>query len=537
MKSIKMRGICAAVTGALLFGFGANAMADATTDAVKGLVDGGMLTPEAADVVNRGHDKDVAAVKAAPKSSIDFLNDDAPLSTGFHIGSHEGTFKVYGVIDETFVDQNHGLGFDTALPNPAYPWTSGSPASGPAAAISTANPNVKNQSGFPGNGLQNSRIGIEGAINLVGSTKLMFNVETGFNPVTGEITNAAKALAQCSGPAEGVAATSCKNFAADSSINGGLGNRAAYFGLVDDKLGKLTFGFQNSIGKDVIGAADPVKSDSFSPLGESGKVGGGGGVSPDARWANSFKYVNKYDTGYGVVNGAAMYQIGNDLGDTSHGYAWGVGLGYHNKDWWNLDVQTGYTYGNDQYKGYESDVYNQIALRMMNINENFTTVSIKPTEYLKLSGGYNWYMNSTPTDTYFNPGSAWGYVVNTDSNCNGGSSSSSSHCSNLGGASKYHIGFVGGELDIGKLYPTLDGLKLQAGLYDYTMQSTNAGADNKTGQDIDMYTESLVLDYRFNKRFDTYLAFTNNKLVGIGTNAAVNYTDIKAYGAGLRMAF
>ncbi|MEN9725316.1 MAG: hypothetical protein RLZZ98_825, partial [Pseudomonadota bacterium] len=38
MQTIKMRGVVAAVTGALLFGFGANAMADSTTDIVNALV-------------------------------------------------------------------------------------------------------------------------------------------------------------------------------------------------------------------------------------------------------------------------------------------------------------------------------------------------------------------------------------------------------------------------------------------------------------------------------------------------------------------
>ena len=56
MKSIKMRGICAAVTGALLFGFGANAMADSTTDIVNALVAKGVLTEEEGALLNKGRE-------------------------------------------------------------------------------------------------------------------------------------------------------------------------------------------------------------------------------------------------------------------------------------------------------------------------------------------------------------------------------------------------------------------------------------------------------------------------------------------------
>ena len=52
MQTIKMRGVVAAVTGALLFGFGANAMADSTTDIVNALVAKGVLTEEEGKLIN-----------------------------------------------------------------------------------------------------------------------------------------------------------------------------------------------------------------------------------------------------------------------------------------------------------------------------------------------------------------------------------------------------------------------------------------------------------------------------------------------------
>ena len=477
-----------------------------------------MLTPEAADVVNRGHDKDVAPVKAAPKS-IDFMKDDAPFKTNFSIGDHKGDFQFYGVIDETLVNQNHALQYNTALPDPSYSWNT---------TLSRTNPNVSSRTSFVGQGLQNSRVGIKGGVDLIGSTKLIFNLEEVFDPVTGEITNAAKSLAHCSGTYTSSTPT-CGSLAADSSINGGLGNRQAYFGLEDPKLGKLVYGFINSPEKDIIGSFDPVKSDTFSPLGESGKVGGGG-ISPDARLNNAFKYTNKYDTGNGVVNGVFAYQIGDDIGNTGRGYAWSAGFGYSNKDWWNLDVQAVYGYYEDSYKaGSVANTStngivggsNVLALTEYNVHTNAFVASVKPLPYLKASAGYTWYMDSAPTDNYGSSGTyntnAWGYAASISAATS---------------ATKYSVAFGGGELDIGELYPALQGLKLQAGFYDYTANKT-------LSTEYDVYTTSLVLDYKINKRFDTYAAFTNNKWVGPGSsNTDANYfTDIRAYGVGLRMAF
>jgi hypothetical protein len=83
MKSIKMRGICAAVTGALLFGFGANAMADSTTDIVNALVAKGVLTEEEGALLNKGREGEAAgqakAMKKASKLSVSDAIDNAKI--------------------------------------------------------------------------------------------------------------------------------------------------------------------------------------------------------------------------------------------------------------------------------------------------------------------------------------------------------------------------------------------------------------------------------------------------------------------------
>ena len=83
MKSMKMRGIAAAVTGALLFGFGANAMADSSVDIVNALVAKGVLTEEEGALITKGAKEEKAAnakaIKKAGKLKVSDAIDNAEL--------------------------------------------------------------------------------------------------------------------------------------------------------------------------------------------------------------------------------------------------------------------------------------------------------------------------------------------------------------------------------------------------------------------------------------------------------------------------
>ncbi|MEZ0232915.1 MAG: OprO/OprP family phosphate-selective porin [Methylophilaceae bacterium] len=80
MKSIKLRGICAAVTGALLMSFGVNAMADSTDDLLQTLISKGVLTEEEGAQLLRGRDTEKAKkkdeIKATFKDGIGFESGD-----------------------------------------------------------------------------------------------------------------------------------------------------------------------------------------------------------------------------------------------------------------------------------------------------------------------------------------------------------------------------------------------------------------------------------------------------------------------------
>lgn len=66
MKSIKMRGVVAAVAGALMFGFGANAMADSTDDIVNALMAKGVLTEEEGALLMKGREGEKAGKAKMP---------------------------------------------------------------------------------------------------------------------------------------------------------------------------------------------------------------------------------------------------------------------------------------------------------------------------------------------------------------------------------------------------------------------------------------------------------------------------------------
>ena len=95
-----MRGVVAAVAGALMFGFGANAMADSTTDIVNALVAKGVLTEEEGALLNKGREGEAAgqakALKKAGKVSISDAIDSAKI-----YGDYRARYEYRSAKDDT----------------------------------------------------------------------------------------------------------------------------------------------------------------------------------------------------------------------------------------------------------------------------------------------------------------------------------------------------------------------------------------------------------------------------------------------------
>ena len=520
--NFKLRNLVAAtLAGSFLMGFGANAMADSTTDIVDALVAKGVMTDEEATLIKKGRTGEKEAqVAAAKKSEFDFINSDAPFKYDFKMGGHDADIQVYGIIDVGAVTTNHSLPTNGSLPNQFYPYQNYNAAAG-------------RQYGYNQGGLQDSRLGFKGGVDLfkVGenNVKFIFQLEGGFNPIDGSLNNAAKTLSQ--NPNKGQNSTW-----ADSSLNGELFGRQAWGGVDAGQLGKLTGGLQYNPFYNIFGEYDPTnKADTFSPFGESGTVGGGGGVSEDARMKNSIKYANELHALDGKFTGSAIYQFGNASGDTSNGYGLGLQAGYENS---MFGVQVAYDKFQDAIAAgtaSASNLLGSISAAVYNTEATLVAFKFTPNKEWKVKAGWEWYERQTASDN-LDYTSLWGYNSSTAAKWKDGT------------YRDYNVLFAGAEYNFGERFHDLDGLSLAVGYYDTILsaQTSGIGVKTLTGSNSSgrVGTWTAVVDYKINKRFDVYAAATQNHYTGsavlgggdIGTGAT-GQTNINAIGTGVRMKF
>jgi predicted porin len=184
--------------------------------------------------------------------------------------------------------------------------------------------------GVAGNGLSQSKVGISGVEPLFGDWTGVFRADTGFNPWSGRLGDGPGSLTQNNGKANAV-----KISAGDSSRAGQPFNGVAYAGVSSKTLGTLTFGRQNGLMLDMLSKYDPqLQAQAFSPIALSGTSGGLGDTQSN-RLDNSAKYVLNigpmhvaYMHGFGndgyVPESANEANIGFELGGFSMDALWGV---------------------------------------------------------------------------------------------------------------------------------------------------------------------------------------------------------------------
>ena len=169
-----------------------------------------------------------------------------------------------------------------------------------------------------------------------------------------------------------------------------------------------------------------------------------------------------------------------------------------------------------------------------------------PTKEVNFSGGYQWITLSKPDDTTLSYGSIWGYAPynGTADWANNSSKSVYPSGSTSKGGDKQDIDFwwVGGEYSFGERFHALEGLTLSAAYYR-TEYGNMYGDNAVAGKAFNIDTETAILDYKLNKRFDIYGAATWNQFSGdyvngVGAGAVTMLQKhIDAYGLGVRMKF
>jgi len=178
--------------------------------------------------------------------------------------------------------------------------------------------------------LETSKLGVKGTEDLAGGWAAVFKLETGFNPLTGNLIDGLKSLT-----IDNFKANNDPNFVqqGDSSRAGQIFNGTAWGGFSNKTYGTFTYGRQNAVLYDTVQSYDPMGGAyAFGLIGGSSAVGGAGGDTQDARLDNSLKYANTV----GPVRFAGQYQFAtqSDGGESYQG-----DLGF---DWKGFSIDGAY---------------------------------------------------------------------------------------------------------------------------------------------------------------------------------------------------
>jgi predicted porin len=161
-----------------------------------------------------------------------------------------------------------------------------------------------------------SSIGIKIDEPLFGGFRAIGALDTGFNPLTGELDDACKSLQS----ANGQPITSFTF--GDASRCGQLFNGNAWGGITHPVYGTLTFGRQNPLGA-ILFDYDALAGAGLGMIGWLPSLAGSQGVSEAGKWDNSVKYRFDYGT---LFHAQVMYSEGSQ-GTAIYGHGIGGNIG------------------------------------------------------------------------------------------------------------------------------------------------------------------------------------------------------------------
>ncbi len=198
---------------------------------------------------------------------------------------------LYGVIDI-------GLQYDTH----SAPFTPYRPAASGNIVRQNSSQSVI---GLTPSNMGQSRVGLQGIEALTADWSAVFQVETFFNPQSGEIADSLKSLAVNNGRP-----LAAQDVGVDGS-SAGQAFQTAYAGLKSERFGTLTFGRQVTLLNEGSIKYDPNhNATAFGLLGASNTYSGGGS-SEDNRLDSTAKYLVSF---HDVVHLAALYKFNGSDG-------------------------------------------------------------------------------------------------------------------------------------------------------------------------------------------------------------------------------
>lgn len=376
-----------------------------------------------------------------------------------------------------------------------------------------------------GSGLSQSKIGLSGVEPLPGFSDLtgIFRLETGFNPWNGKLVDGPGSLALNNGKA-----VSVRSSAGDSSRAGQILNGVAFAGFSSKAYGTLTFGRQNGLMADLLGKYDPqLQAQAFSPIALSG-TSGGLGDTQSFRLDNSLKYVLQvgpgrvaFIHGFGsdgyVPQNSNEISVGADYAGFSFDALWGVVHGEVAAS--SLSAAQVTTI---QGLGYSSS--NTLAATISDNTGYSLQASYNAKDFFPIKFYAGWerikYNNPAHTDAVGTI-DIGGYVLGVVNN------------TAYSRQRILQISWIGARWSV---TPEFD---LTAAGYGYNQRSNaangcrNASSGTCAGELADL---SLVADYHFTKRFDSYLG-VNWSRVQNGLSSGFLYTSEYSPALGVRFNF
>jgi predicted porin len=212
---------------------------------------------------------------------------------------------LYGVVDI-------GLQFDTH----SAPFTPYRPAASGNIVRQNSSQSV---TGLTPSNMGQSRVGLQGIETLNDEWSAVFQVESFFNPQSGEIADSLKSLAVNNGRT-----LTTQNVAVDGS-SAGQALETAWVGLKSARFGVLTFGRQTTLLQEATIKYDPnYNATAFGLLGASNTYSGGG-VQEDNRLDSVAKYAVDFK---GLVHLGALYKFNGSNGSANTAFQADIGGGY-----------------------------------------------------------------------------------------------------------------------------------------------------------------------------------------------------------------
>lgn len=422
----------------------------------------------------------------------------ATLST-LTIAAHaQSNVELYGVLDEGFAHIDHSLSANDQFVFNLNPYN-------------VAGQNQSSVNALVSGGASMSRWGVQGTEELGGGMKAFFKLESAINLSGGQIANNGQTVLDN--------ANQLTTISGASAINGQLFSRAAYVGIGDANLGSIQLGRTTAFSLDQTVEFDPLHgSGLYSPLGFSGQIGGGLGITETTRLDNSIKYENSFN-GFGFGLQYKMPQTNSsdaaDVGSVLEGM-----LAYQNGP---LSLKlTGSQAKNTPALSFKLFT-NDVGLRVSDTTGYMFTGKYDFTPAFALKAGYEHTVQSTPSSS-----NNWSTQITTYYGMSLGGLVTANAFGSTWGNAPVTTAWIGGG------YQYTDNVTLDASYYNI-----NNGGNNHNDQ-YTIQALSFMADYHFSKRTDVYLGVMFTQYGGpylaqqeplqLATNNAI-------YGAGLRLKF